>query len=395
MINSRPDSAAGWWGMRIALVPIGSTGDVLPVLALAQRLQWAGHDVRLISGDDVAAQAAEAGLPFRPIGLDVRRAMADHRDLFAFARRMSPAVAEAVSAEDVDAVLATFLGVAAGAVARGRRLPFFYAVTVPGLPTREFAYPTAAPRARSGRANLATHRRMARVVRMAFPASRTLFAAPRPVYLHSFSTHVVPRPADWEPFAHVTGYWFGDRKEWEPKPALRDFLANGPPPLCATFGSTVDRDPRGLAAILAEALRRIDRRAVVVAGWSGVDAADLPDGTLLVPEVPYDWLFDRVDAVVHHGGAGTTALALRAGLPQVLAPSALDQPFWAHRLHALGVAPAPVPRRTLTVDRLVAALDAGNDAMRRRARELGALIAAEDGTGAAVRIIEATVAARP
>jgi sterol 3beta-glucosyltransferase len=380
--------------MRIALVPIGSHGDVLPVLALARRLHREGHDARLISGDDVAGRAAEAGLPFRSIGLDVRRAMADHRDLFAFARRMSPAVTEAVAAEDVDAVLATFLGVAAGGVARDRGLPFFYAVTVPGLPTREFAYPTTAPRARGGRANLATHRRMARIVRMAFPASRTLFAVPRPVYLHSFSTHVVPRPADWEPFAHVTGYWFGERRDWEPEPALRRFLDEGPRPLCVTFGSTVDGDPRALARILAEALRRTGRRAVVVAGWSGLDAADLPDGVLVVPEVPFDWLFDRVSAVVHHGGAGTTALALRAGLPQVLVPSALDQPFWAHRLHALGVAPPPVPRRTLTADRLVAALEADDGEMRRRALELGALIGAEDGTGTAVRIIEEAVAAR-
>ncbi len=379
--------------MRIALVPIGSRGDVLPVLALAQRLQRAGHEAHLISGDDVAGEAAEAGLPFRSIGLDVRRAMGEHRDLFAFARRMSPAVAEAVSAEDFDAVLATFLGVAAGGVARSRGLPFFYAVPLPGLPTREFAYPTTAPRTRGGRANLATHRRMARVVRMAFPASRTLFEVPRPVYLHCFSSHVVPRPADWEPFAHVTGYWFGDRNQWEPEPALRRFLADGPPPLCITFGSTVDPDPEALAEVLTDALRRLDRRAVVVAGWSGLDAAHLPDNVLLVPEVPFDRLFDRVDAVVHHGGAGTTAAALRAGLPQVVVPSALDQPFWAHRLQALGVAPAPVPRRTLTVDRLVAALSVDDAVMRQRAHELGTLIGAEDGTGTAVRIIEATVAA--
>lgn len=383
--------------MRIALVPIGSQGDVRPVLALAQRLQGAGHDVRLVSGDDVAAQAAAAGLPFRSIGIDVRRAMAAHRDLFAFARHLSPAVAEAVSAQtDVDAVLATFLGAAAGGVARRRGLPFFYAVPIPGLPTREFAYPTSAPRRRSGRANLATHLRMASVVRIAFPPARTLFALPRPTYLHCFSTHVVPRPAEWEPFAHVTGYWFGDRTSgWEPEPALQRFLDDGPRPLCVTFGSTVDRDPRALAGILAEALRRTGRRAVVVAGWSGLDAADLPRTVVVVPGVPFDWLFDRVDAVVHHGGAGTTALALRAGLPQVVVPSALDQPFWAQRLHALGVAPAPVPRKTLTADRLVAALSVDDVEMRRRAHELGALIEAEDGTGTAVRIIEDMVAGRP
>lgn len=382
--------------MTIVLVPIGTRGDVLPVLALAQRLQQAGHDARLVSGDEVAPEAAAAGLPFRSIGIDVRRAMADHRDLFAFARRMSPAVARAVAAEtDADAVLATFLGVAAGSEARRRGLPFFYAVTVPGLPTREIPYPTATPRPRSGRANLATHHRAARVVRLAFPAARTLFASPRPVYLHSFSEHVVPRPADWGPFAHVTGYWFGDRMlRWEPEPVLRQFLDDGPPPICIAFGSTVDPDPQGLARILSTTLQRTGRRAVVVAGSSGLTALDLPGQALVVPHAPFDRLFPLVDVVVHHGGAGTTALALRAGLPQVVVPSALDQPFWAARMHALGVAPAPVHRRDLTADLLTAALGTDATERRRRAQRLGALVEAEDGTGTAVRIIEETVARR-
>lgn len=382
--------------MRIALVPIGSQGDVVPVLALARRLRHEGHDALVVSGDDVADQATAAGVPFRSVGLDVRRTMGEHRDLFAFARHVSPAVAEAVAAEPgLDAVLATFLGIAAGGVAHRRGLPFFYAVAIPGLPTRELANPTSPPRPRSGRANLATHRRMARVVRLAFPPARVLFAQPRPVYLHCFSEHVVPRPADWPPFAHVTGYWFADRTDgWEPEGPLRRFLDEGPPPVCVTFGSTVDRDPRGLAEVVGACLRRTGRRAVVVAGWSGLASLDLPGQALVVPHAPFDRLFDRVDAVVHHGGAGTTALALRAGLPQVVVPSALDQPFWAERLRALGVAPAPVPRGELTPDALATALGTDEDGRRRRARSLGDLITAEDGTGAAVRIIAETVSRR-
>src|SRR5690606_34222943 len=118
------------------------------------------------------------------------------------------------------------------------------------------------------------------------------------------------------------------------------------------------RDPRALKGILIDALRRAGRRAVLVTGWAGLDTTDLPGTIHAVPEAPFSGLFDRVDAVVHHGGAGTTAAALRAGLPQVVVPSALDQPFWAQRLHALGVAPPPVPRTALTAERLVAALGA-------------------------------------
>jgi UDP:flavonoid glycosyltransferase YjiC (YdhE family) len=116
---------------------------------------------------------------------------------------------------------------------------------------------------------------------------------------------------------------------------------------------------------------------------------------LAVEAVPHDWLFPQVAAVVHHGGAGTTAAGLRAGVPAVVVPAMADQPYWGRRLHELGAAPAPIPRHRLTAPKLAAAIRGAvmDPGLRSNAVRLGKLIGGEDGLGAAVRIIRATVGA--
>jgi UDP:flavonoid glycosyltransferase YjiC (YdhE family) len=105
---------------------------------------------------------------------------------------------------------------------------------------------------------------------------------------------------------------------------------------------------------------------------------------------PHDWLFPRCKAVIHHGGAGTTAAGLRAGIPNIIVPHTADQPFWGQRVAAIGAGPAPIPVKQLTPQRLAAALTQADDpALRARAQETGRRIQLEDGVGQAVRIIEA------
>jgi sterol 3beta-glucosyltransferase len=115
----------------------------------------------------------------------------------------------------------------------------------------------------------------------------------------------------------------------------------------------------------------------------------------MIDQVPHDWLFPRVKAVVHHGGAGTTAAGLRAGKPTVICPYFGDQPFWGQRVHALGVGPQPVSQKKLTVDNLASAIrSAVSDAeMQRRVAALGEKLRAENGVARAVSIIEQTIQA--
>jgi sterol 3beta-glucosyltransferase len=203
--------------------------------------------------------------------------------------------------------------------------------------------------------------------------------------------HVVPRPPDWKPWHSETGYWFAPpADDWSPPPELEAFLAAGPPPVSVGFGSMSGRDPARAARVVLEAVRLAGVRAVLVTGWGGLAAADLPPGVFTIDQAPYDWLFPRVAAVVHHGGAGTTAAGLRAGRPSILCPFIVDQFFWGRRVHELGAGPRPIPQKRLTSEALAGALrEATTSApIQAAAADLGRRLAAEDGVARAVALIE-------
>lgn len=208
--------------------------------------------------------------------------------------------------------------------------------------------------------------------------------------LHGFSTHVVPRPADYLPHWHVTGYWFHDEENWQPPEALQRFLVSGPAPVYIGFGSMTDSDARATTDLILNAQRDAGVRVVLYGGWAGLSPQSVPQDVFMLSTAPHSWLFPRMRAVVHHGGAGTTAAAVRAGVPQFIAPHFADQPFWARRVHELGVGAKPVSKHKLTIAALSAALlqISTDAAMRTKAAALGQAVRAEDGVGAAVRLIE-------
>ncbi|CAA9381011.1 MAG: UDP-glucose:sterol glucosyltransferase, partial [uncultured Chloroflexia bacterium] len=294
------------------------------------------------------------------------------------------------------------------------QIPAFVSIPLPFYtPTREFPNPTFSGTRLGGRFNLFTYRLMAltsapfagltnqfRVNTLGL-APRSRFASPvitssgEPVpVLYPYSRHVVPIPADFPAHAHVTGYWFLERSDdWQPQPELTDFLTSGPPPVYVGFGSMSGNKAKQRARIVIDALVQSGQRGILASGWGGLDASDVPENILVVDEAPHDWLFDRVAAVVHHGGAGTTAAGLRAGKPTVICPFLADQPFWGRVVHQLGVGPQPIPQRKLTVARLADAIATAvhDTSMQQRAAELGEKIRAEDGVANAVDIIGTTM----
>lgn len=163
------------------------------------------------------------------------------------------------------------------------------------------------------------------------------------------------------------------------------------------FGSMVSDNPAALHELVRGAARQAGVRVVLVAGWGGSVGLAPADDLFVVKAAPYEWLFPRVAAAVHHGGAGTTGEAIRAGVPAVVVPFSVDQPFWASRVEALGVGPASIPRKRLTAERLAEAIRRAvtDDVMRGRAAELGARVRAEDGVGAAVAVLERIALQRP
>jgi sterol 3beta-glucosyltransferase len=399
--------------MRILIVTAGSRGDVAPFTGLGQRLQQAGHQVALAAHDRFADLVGDCGLEYRrlpgdPVELVRARTAAPSpeaaRSVFAaFLDELGHGVLTAATA-GTDILLTAF-GPAplSRLVADGFGIPSVGVYLAPGVPTRAFP-PPGWPAAEnpSPDDNIAAGRKMlARSgslygdalqrlrTRLGLPAGTDPAPSPPddwPV-CHGFSPAVVPRPADWPANVHVTGYWWPARPPgWRPPDLLIDFLAAGPPPVFIGFGSMIPPGER-LQDVVAVAVQRAGVRAVVQSGWA--ELGPVSDDILGVGDLPHDWLFPQTAAVVHHAGAGTTGAGLRAGVPAIPVPVLVDQPFWADRLHRLGVAPHPLPFHELTADTLTDALRSCLDrsTYRERAAELARRVRADDGPAGVLSVM--------
>jgi sterol 3beta-glucosyltransferase len=212
--------------------------------------------------------------------------------------------------------------------------------------------------------------------------------------VYGFSPNLLPRPADWGDWLQVSGHWFLDEQtEWQPPDELVRFLDSGKPPVYIGFGSMIDEQIKQVTPVVLEALRATDQRGILLGGWGGLGNGDLPESVLHIESVPHDWLFPRVLAVVHHGGAGTTATGLRHGRPTVIVPFFADQPFWGEQVYRLGAGPHPIPFKRLNGENLTQAVERSvNDPnIKQKAGQLGEKIRREDGVGKAVSLIQAFV----
>jgi len=181
---------------------------------------------------------------------------------------------------------------------------------------------------------------------------------------------------DWGTHVHVTGYWFLPPQKWQPPEAWSRLLAAGPAPVYIGFGSIADPNPTKLMRTVLEAIQQATVRAIVVSGWSELQANDPPDNVLLIDSPPHDWLFAQVAAAGHHGGSGTVVASLRAGLPTLMIPFLADQLDWGQRVHALGAGPPPILVARLSAIHLARAMrQALNDeTMRQLAQGIGTAI---------------------
>ena len=211
-------------------------------------------------------------------------------------------------------------------------------------------------------------------------------------WLNGFSSPVVPKPPDWSVDQQITGYWFLDAPpDWQASAALIQFLRNGPPPFYIGFGSMIHHQPQRQRDLVLRALELSDARSVLVTGWGGSGEHIPAPNRFVIDDAPHDWLLPQMAAVVHHGGAGTTAAALRAGVPNVITPFAPnDQPAWAARVVALEVGIRLPAIKRLTAQRLADAMRKAmdDDTLRTHAAALGQKIHAEAGVQRAVAIIE-------
>lgn len=202
-------------------------------------------------------------------------------------------------------------------------------------------------------------------------------------WTYCWSPALIPKPKDWSHHIQISGFYFLNlASNYTPAPDLAQFLAAGEPPVYIGFGSIVVDDPNAMTKMIFEAVKMTGRRALVSKGWGGLGADELgvPDGVFMLGNVPHDWLFKHVAAVVHHGGAGTTAAGIAAGRPTVVVPFFGDQPFWGAMTARAGAGPEPVAYKDLTAEKLAENI---NQALKpeslERARELSEKISREQG----------------
>ncbi|MGK5544052.1 glycosyltransferase [Streptomyces sp. URMC 127] len=405
--------------MRILLVTWGSTGDVLPYAGLGSGLSAAGHEVAAVTSERHALRFRVHGMPVHvlPLAQQEKSALAAER----FDRWQSPArlrrrlrnaqdmaqvvargVLEAV-ADGVDVILAhPLLHPLCAVIAKGTGLPCIGIYTA--------SHGMALPRLSAGRAAPARGYRAAE--RLAWAAMDPMYRPalswlgrelgmrgrkpptlgsilPGQRVLHGYSAALLPRQRVLPDGHSCAGYWWpAPEGTWRPDERLTGFLASGPAPVYFGFGSVSPGNAGQLGNTIKKAVRGLGMRAVVQAGWQGLDVSG--EDILTIGECPHDWLFPRMAALVHHAGPGTVGAGLRAGTPAVPVPLAYDQPFWARRLTVLGLSPTYIDARRLAADELTDALRATlrDKQYRDRCTTFSRIVESQDGVAAVLSELE-------
>ena len=408
--------------MKITILTYGSRGDVQPFIPLSVGLMARGHSVKLAAPSRFKNLVEEHGIQFvslagDPEDLSRRLNDAGHnyikmmRDLMDHAVEIGADVLRQTedACSDADLIIHTFMhAVGAHTLAREKNIPDIHIQLFPMFtPTGDYPNVTL-PDLRLRSLNRFTHELSQKITiwgsRIGFQRVRHLAGLPkRKLYspfddnpprsrtpiLCAWSPSIVPASSDWSSNVHVTGYYFSDSDDaYQPPDELLEFLDNGSPPICVSFGSMLNRDGEKIDGIVHESLRQTRNRGIILSGWRQSNNHSTKD-ILYLDAVPHQWLLPRCKAVIHHGGAGTTSAGLRAGIPNIVIPFTADQPFWGRRVYAVGAGPKPVLLNDLSVGKLVqAVIYAGHETVCQCARTVSQRLRNEDGVKISIGIIE-------
>lgn len=418
--------------MKIAITTLGTRGDLQPYIALGLGLKQAGYDVLLISSKNEKAFATGFGLAYHALNVDIQKIMEgevaqkmakgdnpvrfilSHLQGSVTLKQMMVAVQEEVweACRGADAII-YHPGMPNGYfIGRELGIPSIMASPFPVTPTKDYPSILFYSGPRLGRLyNALTHAIFERafwaITKSAVkafwsgkskpnvvgtsPPTQLQVSSGMPV-VYGYSEQFFRRPAEWPANVQVTGHWsVPNDANWTPPDDLVAFINAGPPPVYVGFGSMKDASTANETLdIVSEAIKQVNQRAVVALGWNTLHGAvPSPNHLFLVESAPHAWLFPRMAAVVHHGGAGTTAAGLMAGKPTIIIPHSADQPAWGKRVYELGVGSKPIPKKKLSVNALVAALQTALDPLVAvKAEELGRKLRTENGVEKAVKLID-------
>ena len=375
--------------MRITMLTMGSTGDVRPYMLLGRELASRGHQVTVGTFSVFRRMIEDAGLRFFPLSGSAEKMMASIMDPDASVLTYLPRLEKSLKAvlpdlladlsaacDGADALVCSFFGSVYYSLAEKYDIPCVQTQFSPMDPTRVQPISSIANQHLGALLNETTYRlgylmistvekRYLTSWRKAIGVSARQIRSlpdyhvgshPIPV-VYAVSPLLMPRPKDWDDRIHMSGFWFDESPvTWQPPAELEAFLSRWKePPLYIGFGSMTGRGMNQLMTLVLRALHASRIPAVVNLGWSGARLSST-SRIYFCQEVSHDWLFPRVRAVVHHGGAGTTAAGLRCGKPTRIIPLAGDQSVGGKRVRQAGSGPKPIPRDRLTVERLTRGL---------------------------------------
>jgi UDP:flavonoid glycosyltransferase YjiC (YdhE family) len=402
--------------MKILIPTIGSRGDVQPFIALAQGLTRAGHITTLASHPVMKNLVESHGVAFAPIGPDINIAQKS-ADIRRQAWNAAAGLIQVMgfgfamleqSHDDIMALCQKAdLVIVPAAVAAGKneaellQLPYISVTLMPwAIPWQDPGRPIIKRilyGAIDSLVHLITTRPLNRIRKKIGlpPVGDEGFTSPL-LNLIPISPAVYPPNPLWESRHRTVGYWFVDEPlGWVPPAELVAFLDSGDPPYVITLGamSLGNGEASESAGLFLDAVQEIGVRAIIQ-GWETVIGnLSLPTTIFTTGSIPHSWLFHRCAGIIHHGGFGTTAAGLRAGLPALVIPHIADQFYWGQQIHELGVGPQPIRRAKLDKKGLVDALDelARNKTLQESAFTLGEHIRSEAGISEAVGLIQETL----
>ncbi|KAG8809795.1 hypothetical protein FRC19_004968, partial [Serendipita sp. 401] len=418
----------------IVIMVVGSRGDVQPFIALGMELAKQGHRVRIASHEKFRTFVTEKNLEFYNIGGDPEELMSymvrnpglipgmtslRNGDIGRKRKMLGEILAGcwgACTQTDpssskpfvADAIISNPPAFAHIHCAEALGIPLQLSFTMPWCPTTAFPHPLVNISQSNAEAGLTNYLSYALAELMTWQGlgdvintfrRKSLGLEPLSVrsgpgivdrlkvpWTYCFSPSLVPKPIDWKNHIDVVGFYFLDlANDYKPPQDLAEFLAAGPPPIYIGFGSVVVQDPEKMTATIFEATAKAGVRALVSAGWGGLGGATIPSHVFILGNVPHDWLFTKVFAVCHHGGAGTTAIGLRLGRPTIVVPFFGDQPFWGSMIHKAGAGPKPIKKDELGVEVLRAAIEfCKSESVKAAAGRLAEKIQAHDGVKSGV-----------
>lgn len=410
--------------LKIVILVVGTRGDVQPFIALAKRLQEFGHYVRLATHANFRTFVKSAGIDFYPLGGDPRIlaqymtknkgfCLAGPTEISVQRKQLKEiifSVLPACTEPDLDtglpfraqAIIANPPALGHLHIAEALGVPLHIFFTFPWTPTNEFPHPLARmPQSATYRLSylildlviwwgtrgfINEFRKKLKLAPIAYFSTYHGSISHLPTG-YMWSPHLMPKPNDWGPLVDVVGYCFLNLgTKYQPPQELSQWLQQGPKPIYIGFGSMPLGDEKKVTSVILDALRETGQRGIISRGWGDLGSfSEVPVDVFILEDCPHDWLFPRCAAVVHHGGAGTTAAGLVAGCPTTIVPFFGDQFFWGERIHAQGVGPAPIPIAELTVEALSNAIRFMLDPeVKSRTMELAIAIGNEDGVAAAV-----------